>query len=508
MSQTLEDRYGFKIVTIGELVASKSEGILENKSIAMCHGVFDIVHPGHVRHLAYAREKADVLVVSVTSDKHITKGQYRPHVPARLRALNLAAFDAVDFVVIDTNPNCLENLEVLKPDIFAKGFEYSEPLPKATQQERAVIESYGGRMLFTPGDVVYSSSQLLRFDAPELCLEKMELALAEVGSTVDDLYKALACSRSPEFHVVGDAIVDSYSRTTLIGGQTKTPTFSVKLDSRDDYVGGAGVVCKHLKAAGANVRFTTLLGEDSLGSMVLADLAAQGINVDPVVDPMRPTTNKNAFIADGYRLLKVDVVDNRPIVGAVLEGFCDSIRSSSAEAVIFSDFRHGIFAKNSVSDLVGSIPEGAVKIADSQVASRWGNITDFKGFDLVTPNEREARFSLADQDSSVGVLAEKIRTACDAKFVALKLGSRGMIGLGAQSYFSLDSFCDAPVDPVGAGDAFLAHCSASLTRGYSFEIASIIGSLAAACACQFDGNKAVTRDQIQEALDSIVSGNR
>ena len=66
-------------------------------------------------------------------------------------------------------------------------------------------------------------------------------------------------------HVVGDTIVDSYTRTNLIGGQTKTPTFSVLYQGQDDYIGGAGIVAQHLNAAGADVTFSTVLGKDSLG---------------------------------------------------------------------------------------------------------------------------------------------------------------------------------------------------------------------------------------------------
>ena len=89
-----------------------------NKKIIICHGVFDIVHPGHVRHLMYAKSKADILVASITSDVHIDKGVYRPHVPENLRALNLAAFEIVDFVIIDKNPEPYEILKKIKPIFF------------------------------------------------------------------------------------------------------------------------------------------------------------------------------------------------------------------------------------------------------------------------------------------------------------------------------------------------------------------------------------------------------
>src|ERR1043165_8814935 len=80
------------------------------KSVVMCHGTFDLVHPGHVRHLLYAKSKADILIASLTCDAHISKANFRPFVPQQLRAMNLAAFEAVDYVIIDEDPTPLENL--------------------------------------------------------------------------------------------------------------------------------------------------------------------------------------------------------------------------------------------------------------------------------------------------------------------------------------------------------------------------------------------------------------
>ena len=94
------------------------------KKVIMCHGTFDIVHPGHLRHLLFAKSKADILIVSVTADKHIKKANFRPFVPEDLRAMNLAALGFVDFVIIDKNETPIENIKIIEPDFFAKGYEY------------------------------------------------------------------------------------------------------------------------------------------------------------------------------------------------------------------------------------------------------------------------------------------------------------------------------------------------------------------------------------------------
>ena len=110
MLVSLIDRYRHKIKTAEELRRIVGDRPRKQKVI-MCHGVFDVVHPGHMRHLVYAKSKADILIASLTADKHITKGLYRPHVPQDLRAINLAAFEMVDYVLIDERDKPLETFK-------------------------------------------------------------------------------------------------------------------------------------------------------------------------------------------------------------------------------------------------------------------------------------------------------------------------------------------------------------------------------------------------------------
>src|SRR5207237_7885504 len=142
----------------------------------------------------------------------------------------------------------------------------------------------------------------------------------------------------------------------------------------------------------------------------------------------------NAIVADGYRLLKVDTLDNRSISDKIVNQIAQQLRDTSTEAVVCSDFRHGIFNRHTIMELVAAIPPDAYRVADSQVASRWGNILDFKGFDLITPNEREARFSLADQDTGVRPLAAQIHGAAEGKVLILKLRERGVLSGRARDY--------------------------------------------------------------------------
>ncbi len=509
MLSSLTEKYRHKIKTAEEL--KRVLGPLpRQRKVIMCHGVFDVVHPGHLRHLLYAKSKADILVASITADMHISKGQYRPHVPQELRALNLAAFEMIDYVIIDRNPTPLANLALLQPDFFAKGYEYtSNGLPPKTQEELNVLRTYGGEIIFTPGDVVYSSSRLIDLAPPAIRQEKLLTFMDGQGLTFDALRAALDGLSRFRVHVVGDTIVDSLTQTAMLGGQTKTPTMSVLYERRDDYIGGAAIVAEHLRAAGAQVVFSTVLGNDAYKDFVLEGLKQREVDCRAIIDATRPTTNKNAIVAGGYRLIKLDTLDNRSISDDIVEKLAATIQEVRCDAVVFSDFRHGIFNRRTIPRLIKAIPDGVFKVADSQVASRWGNITDFQNFDLITPNEREARFALGDQDSGIRPLASSLYDAARCKTLVLKLGERGVLTCRSADHESLDSFIvvdsfvDRVVDAVGAGDALLAYSTLAKLATGSDAIATILGSMAAACECEIDGNVPVTPDDVRRKIDAI-----
>lgn len=506
----IENKYKAKIRTAEEIraaIGARPRG----KKVIMCHGAFDVVHPGHVRHLMYAHSKADILIASLTCDDHIKKANFRPFVPEELRALNLAALEMVDFVLIDREPTPLKNLAVLQPDYYAKGYEYvSGGLNPRSKEEKDVLETFGGEFIFTPGDIVYSSSALLELEPPRIAAEKLHSLLEAEGLGFDDLRAGLKKLAGTRIHVVGDTIVDSYTHTTMIGGQTKTPTISVRYESQRNYVGGAGIVAKHLRAAGADVIFSTVLGDDRWKDFVLSDLRVAGVETRALIDPTRPTTNKNAIICEDHRLLKIDTLDNRAVSEKVLNDLAASVRGVKCDGIVFSDFRHGIFNRATIPVLVNAIPENVFRVADSQVASRWGNILEFQDFDLITPNEREARFSLGDQDSVVRPLALRLYEGARCKNLILKLGERGLLAYrqrpnleDVRAFFAIDSFAEHVKDAVGAGDALLAYATLGEIATGNPVIAAVLGAMAAAIECEHDGNIPVTPADVMRKIDRV-----
>jgi rfaE bifunctional protein kinase chain/domain/rfaE bifunctional protein nucleotidyltransferase chain/domain len=482
--------------------------------VVMCHGTFDLVHPGHLRHLAFAKSKGAVLVVSITTDEHVTKANLRPYVPEELRALNLAALELVDYVVIDQDPDPLHLIGLLQPDVFVKGYEYSDGMPPKTTQEKEVVESFGGRMLFSPGDFVLSSSNVIENDPPRIGLEKLLTLMQVEGVTFADLYASVEGLDRFSVTVVGDVIVDSITTTSIIGGFRKTPTPSVRIEGYQQFVGGAGVVAKHMAAAGARVGLISILGDDELGRFAAQDLADSGVSCHIQIAKERPTTHKNAVVTDGYRLLRIDTVENKTIEEDVLDGIATELGAARSDAVVFSDFRHGIFNRSTIPKLLDSVRVGTFTAADSQVASRWGNILDFAGCDLITPNEEEVRFAMGDQDSVIRPLGTALYAQVGCKIMMLKVGARGVLtfrdsgSVGMRSFFTVDSLArDLILDPVGSGDALLAYATLTQLATNNEAISSIVGSIAAGLECEFEGNIPITPDLITKRIKELETAS-
>src|SRR5258705_8186480 len=225
-------------------------------------------------------------------------------------------------------------------------------------------------MVSPPGGVVCSTSRQTEWAPPNLGVEKLLALMESEGFDFDRLRETIGRMGGLRVHVVCDTIVDSYSTCSLLGATAKSPTFSVKHERTEIFAGGAAVVAKHVKAAGAEVSFSTVLGNDAAKDFVLKDLEEAGVVVHRFVDRTRPTTQNERFFADGYKMLQVDRVDNRAVSDRALRYLSESMADSRPDVGIFSDFRHGICRSKSIPVLRDRGPDGATKVADSQVSNR------------------------------------------------------------------------------------------------------------------------------------------
>jgi rfaE bifunctional protein nucleotidyltransferase chain/domain len=149
-----------KLVSLVDLSHIVSSEHLKGNTVVMCHGVFDVIHAGHIQHFKESKKLGDVLIVTVTQDKYVNKGPGRPFYTELNRAEIIANLEVVDFVAINEFPTAVDTLLLVKPDIYAKGKEYSGKSDGAIAEETKAVESVGGKIAFTDG-VVFSSSKYI-----------------------------------------------------------------------------------------------------------------------------------------------------------------------------------------------------------------------------------------------------------------------------------------------------------------------------------------------------------
>ena len=312
-TKTLRPSFVRKIVDLDTLTRHREMARRAGKTLVHCHGCFDIVHPGHIRYLQFAKQQGDYLVVTLTGDPHVGKGESRPYIPQELRAENLAALEFVDWVYVNPDPTATELLAALKPDVYIKGREYEHNVHPGFLKEKATVEAYGGRVIFSSGDVVYSSSHIIENYAQRLDLEteKLQLFCKRYDITRDSLTAFMDQIVDRPYVVIGDTILDRYQYCDATDLANDGPMMSLVPLEKRDYLGGAAMIARHLAGLGAEVTLIASLGQDDASDAAIDSLEASGIHVLAMRNRKKLAT-KTRFVVDAQKLFLVDESPSTP----------------------------------------------------------------------------------------------------------------------------------------------------------------------------------------------------
>ena len=329
-----------KIVSQHELLQRAGQARAEGKTLVHCHGCFDIVHPGHIRYLEFARRQGDLLVVSITGDAAIAKGDQRPYIPQELRAESLAALEAVDLVYLDPNPTARELLEALRPEFYVKGREYEHRRDPGFAAEREVVASYGGRVLFSSGDVVFSSSRLIESLSEDRALADARLALwcGRNGIDRDATETLLASFGKLQILVIGDVVLDRYALCDATELAGEAAMMSLQRLEDQVYVGGAGVVARHLAGLGATAYLLSSSADDEAAAAADHVLEQDGVRTRMIRCRSR-LPERTRFIVDTQKVLRVEDGQSQPLDSVALRDAARWVASIAPQidGVIFCD---------------------------------------------------------------------------------------------------------------------------------------------------------------------------
>jgi rfaE bifunctional protein kinase chain/domain len=474
------------------------------KRLVFVSGNFNIVHPGHLRLLRFAKECGEFLAVGVSP-----QSAPEVHMPEDLRLEAVRAIGFVDHAfVLESSPEQL--IRELHPAVVVKGREHETK----DNPEKAAVDSYGGKLLFSSGEVSFSSLDLIKREFQEFnptSIFKPADYPKRHGFGMADLKRTIARFKGMRVTVVGDLIVDEYVNCEALGMSQEDPTIVVSPIQRSRFIGGAAIVAAHAKGMGAEVRYFSVAGRDEVAQFVRQQLSELGVAATVLDDESRPTTLKQRFRADGKTLLRVSHLRQHDInhdLGEKLgNAVCQAV--SSSDVVIFSDFNYGCLPQPLVNSICAAAGAASVPmVADSQSSSQIGDVSRFKDMLLLTPTEREARLAMRDFSSGLVVLAESLRKSARARNVVVTLGGEGVLAHSGESgpggWFTdrLPAMNHAPRDPAGAGDSFLTCASLALIAGADLWQSAFLGSIAAACQVGRVGNSPLSPRDIETEIDA------
>ncbi len=477
-----------KIKPLEELV-EVVKGLKEKgKTVVLCHGVFDLIHPGHIHHLAAAREQGDVLVVTITPDVYVGKGPGRPVFNQYLRAETLGAIQCVDYVAINKWPKAVKTIELLRPHIYVKGSEYAAPeedLTGGIVEEKEAIEGVGGRLVFT-NEITFSSTELLNKHFGVFTDEVREfLDGFKQRHTASEIIELLKDLRDLKVLVIGETIIDEYLYCKAMGKPPKEAILSTRYISTETFAGGVLAIANHLAGLCNEVHMVSCLGTlDSREDFILKHLKPN-VRSKFFYQDNAYTIVKKRFVDPDFlaKMFELSYVNGHDLSGSLARQIHDYLESVLPEydLVLVTDYGHGFIIRELVELLCQKSRFLAVNAQTNSMNFGFNPITKYPRADYICIDENEIRIAMADRYSPVKELLEEVVKKMKCRKAVVTRGHHGSITFESESGFSeIPVFSSKVVDRVGAGDAYLAVTAPCAARDIDKEILGFVGNVAGA----------------------------
>jgi len=488
-----------KIQTLAELARIAEEVRALRRSVVLCHGVFDLVHMGHVRHLEAARQEGDVLFVTVTADRFVNKGPGRPIFSQAVRAEMLAALEYVDYVAINDGADAEALLDLIKPDVYVKGSDYENPEDDITSKitsERQAVERHGGRLVFTH-DITFSSSSLINryldvYDPP--LRDFLDSIRTDGGpERLRDLIDRVS---TMNVVLVGEGIIDEYQYVGSLGKSAKENIIATQYQSTEVFAGGVFAAANHVAGFCASVDLVTCLARDCPYEPMIRQNLKPNVRLHVVRIGDRPTTRKLRFVdQSGYmrKLFEVYFMDDRPLGKADRDALSAMVaeKARAADLVIVNDFGHGMIGPEVIDVVRNSARFVAVNAQTNAGNQGYNLVTKYKKANYICIDAPEARLATGDKYSDIErVVGEVLPRLTESEKVIVTHGSFGSYTYTAgEGVTRIPAFTKTVVDTVGAGDAFFAVTAPLVAAGGKMSDVGFIGNAAGAIKVGIVGHR-------------------
>ncbi|MFQ5645525.1 MAG: PfkB family carbohydrate kinase [bacterium] len=509
MEQLIQD----KILSWDDLDVRLDSHRREGKIIVQSHGVFDLIHPGIIKHLSSAKTQGDILVVSIIKDKDVRRGPGRPVFPEEFRMENVASLAQVDYVCLVDDDVPFDCVKRINPDVLARGQEWKERDYKIhdTVFNEENKHTLGKSRVFETAGFPLSSSQIVN-NFLDIYPKETKDFLKEFSNkySFHDIVDRLNQLKDLKVLLIGDGIIDEYNYCESMGKSAKAHLVVSRYLSHEIFAGGAFAIANHVSGLCDKVELVTLLGkEDSKEDFILSNLNPK-ISTKFFYREDGPTIVKKRYINQylNQKLFEINFLNDSHINGNSEADVVDYLKTAIPEydLVLVSDFGHGFITDKIIKVIEEYSPKYAVNTQTNSANAGYNMVTKYSNPSYVCLDEPELRLTAQRKYTEIENVARNISRTLNTDFLVVTMGKRGSLGVNGKTGANRTPvFSSKVVDTVGAGDAFFAFTAPCFAQGMPMDMVSFIGNSVGALAVQVVCNKKpVQKHELLEFINALL----
>ena len=505
-----------KILSSLEEASTKIKDLKKKKKkIVHCHGVFDVIHLGHINHFKSAKSQGDILIITVTADEYVNKGPNRPIFTLQMRMELLSSLNFIDFVCPNHTKTATDAIAKIKPDIYCKGKDYKDNSLDASGQikeEKRALNLIGGKIYYTE-DATLSSSKIINQSGFKLNKEQkkyLSLINKKIPKNID-INKIINNYKNFKILIIGESIIDEYFNCETLGKSGKEPVLVLRDINSKKYLGGALAIANNLANFSNNITLLSYLGEKK----DFFSFIKKNLN--------KKIKNKFIFKTGAKTILKrryVDDITNQKVFGLYSiddQSFekKDEIKFQSLlkteipkyDMVLVSDYGHGLISKSSAKTIVKKSKFLAINAQLNAANVGHHTIARYKNAELVIINENEMRHELRNKVDSKEHLIKELSKKLNSKLTVVTSGDEGSLIYEKKNKKTIKcpAFANKVKDKVGTGDAMLVALALSIYKKNNLYFSMLFASLAAAQNIEFTANsKSINKLSLIKSLQSYL----
>tara|TARA_A100001015_G_C15026348_1_gene730709 strand:+ start:389 stop:1876 length:1488 start_codon:yes stop_codon:yes gene_type:complete len=478
-------------------VINKINNKFKNKKIVLCHGVFDLIHIGHIKFLKKAKELGNFLIVSVTTDEYVNKGPGRPAFNTQQRMKFLSELKFVDYVCESSDFTAKKVIEKFKPKFYCKGIDY--PLSKLKKDQNLkteikAVKKNNGKFIVIKEEKLSSSKLINDYSLQNLnnaCknyikLVKKDISLTNIKNSIEKINKLKVL-------VLGEMIIDNYIFVDSVGKSGKEPILIYKKVKEKKFMGGSGYISNLVSSFAKSINLISVIGEKKEELGFIKNNLNKNIKFSYVAKKNSPTIVKSRYL-DSYRnnkIMGIYKLNDSMILKNEEKKYILKIRKQlkNSDLVIVADYGHGLFSKLIRDEIEKHKKKVYLNTQINSFNRGFHTLSNYKNINGLIINESELRHEMRDQNTKLEKLIQKLKKKIKFKHLIVTRGRYGSTHFVDKKKYLCPAFNENALDTTGAGDTFFALASLGLATKIDYKIVHLFSSMAAGYAVTNLSNK-------------------